>query len=69
MNKPQLPVQQYVPEQTIQHYLDALLQDAADELARTDAEVAAPRSGTGSDRAAPRGGRAQAGAPGRYYRA
>ena len=42
MNKPQLPVQQYVPEQTIQHYLDALLQDAADELARADAEVAAP---------------------------
>ena len=42
MNKPQLPVQQYVPEQTIQHYLDALLQDAADELARADAEVPAP---------------------------
>ena len=41
MNKPQLPVQQYVPEQTIQHYLDALLQDAADELARVDAVVPA----------------------------
>src|SRR5690606_25863488 len=32
MNNP-LPVQHYVPEQTIQSYLDALLQDAAMELA------------------------------------
>lgn len=31
MNKP-LPVQQYIPQQTIQSYLDALLQDASSEL-------------------------------------
>lgn len=31
MNKP-LPVQQYIPQQTIQCYLDALLQDASSEL-------------------------------------
>lgn len=36
MSKPLLPVQEFVPEQTIQHYLDALLQDAADELARAE---------------------------------
>ncbi len=34
-----LPVQHYVPEQTIQSYLDALLQDAAAELALAEAEV------------------------------
>jgi len=33
-----LPVQHYVPEQTIQSYLDALLQDAAAELALAEAE-------------------------------
>jgi len=38
MSKSRLPVQEFVPEQTIQHYLDALLQDAAVELARVDAE-------------------------------
>lgn len=38
MSKSRLPVQEFVPEQTIQHYLDALLQDAAEELARVDAE-------------------------------
>lgn len=31
MNKP-LPVEQYIPQQTIQSYLDALLQDASSEL-------------------------------------
>ncbi len=36
MSKPLLPVQEFVPEQTIQHYLDALLQDAAEELARAE---------------------------------
>lgn len=41
MSKSSLPVQEFVPEQTIQHYLDALLQDAAEELARVDAEPAA----------------------------
>lgn len=42
MNKP-VSLQQYFPEQTIQSYLDALLQDAAVELAATEAEaVAAP---------------------------
>ncbi|MFA5677917.1 MAG: CheW domain-containing protein [Pseudomonas sp.] len=34
-----LPVQHFVPEQTIQSYLDALLQDAAAELALSDAQV------------------------------
>lgn len=34
-----LPVQHFVPEQTIQSYLDALLQDAAAELALVEAEV------------------------------
>ena len=42
MSKPLLPVQEFVPEQTIQHYLDALLQDAADELARAEQESLAP---------------------------
>ncbi|SDR97742.1 purine-binding chemotaxis protein CheW [Halopseudomonas litoralis] len=37
MNNP-LPVQHYVPEQTIQSYLDALLQDAAAELALAEQE-------------------------------
>jgi len=41
MSKSRLPVQEFVPEQTIQHYLDALLQDAAEELARVEA-VPAP---------------------------
>lgn len=42
MNKP-VSLQQYFPEQTIQSYLDALLQDAAVELAVAEAEsVAAP---------------------------
>ena len=40
MSKSRLPVQEFVPEQTIQHYLDALLQDAAVELARVEAEPA-----------------------------
>jgi purine-binding chemotaxis protein CheW len=39
MNK-SLAVQQFVPEQTIQSYLDALLQDAAAELAVTGQTVA-----------------------------
>lgn len=34
-----LPVQHFVPEQTIQSYLDALLQEAAAELASTQAQV------------------------------
>ncbi len=42
MNKP-LPVQHFIPEQTIQSYLDALLQDAAAEL--EIAELAAPPPG------------------------
>lgn len=37
-----LPVQHFVPEQTIQCYLDALLQDAAAELALAEAVPAAP---------------------------
>ena len=37
-----LPVQHFVPEQTIQCYLDALLQDAAAELALAEAVNAAP---------------------------
>lgn len=38
-----LPVQEFVPEQTIQSYLDALLQDAAAELALAEQdEVTAP---------------------------
>lgn len=42
MNKP-VSLQQYFPEQTIQSYLDALLQDAAVELAAAEAQsVAAP---------------------------
>ncbi|HDZ55260.1 MAG TPA: chemotaxis protein CheW [Pseudomonas xinjiangensis] len=41
MNKP-LALQQFIPEQTIQSYLDALLQDAAVELAMAEAEIAAP---------------------------
>lgn len=42
MNKP-VSLQQYFPEQTIQSYLDALLQDAAVELAAAEAEsVAVP---------------------------
>ncbi|GAA6130601.1 CheW domain-containing protein [Halopseudomonas sabulinigri] len=40
MSKSRLPVQEFVPEQTIQHYLDALLQDAAEELAREEAAPA-----------------------------
>ena len=40
MSKSSLPVQEFVPEQTIQHYLDALLQDAAEELARVEVETA-----------------------------
>ena len=36
-----LAVQQFVPEQTIQSYLDALLQDAAAELAVAE-QVTAP---------------------------
>lgn len=39
-----LPVQHYVPEQTLQCYLDALLQDAAAELAQ--AEAVEPQAGT-----------------------
>lgn len=35
-----LPVQHFVPEQTIQSYLDALLQDAAAELELTETEPA-----------------------------
>lgn len=35
-----LPVQEFVPEQTIQSYLDALLQDAAAELALAETAVA-----------------------------
>tara|TARA_R110000751_G_scaffold30179_2_gene77411 strand:+ start:7351 stop:8109 length:759 start_codon:yes stop_codon:yes gene_type:complete len=38
MSKSRLPVQEFVPEQTIQHYLDALLQDAAEELARVEVD-------------------------------
>ena len=38
MNKP-VSLQQYIPEQTIQSYLDALLQDAAVELALAEPEV------------------------------
>lgn len=34
-----LPVQHYVPEQTLQCYLDALLQDAAAELAQAESTV------------------------------
>lgn len=41
MSKPLLPVQEFVPEQTIQHYLDALLQDAAEELARVEQDNSA----------------------------
>lgn len=41
MNKP-LPVQQYIPQQTIQCYLDALLQDASSELLQTEAMEAPP---------------------------
>lgn len=44
MNDPQ-PLQHFVPEQTIQSYLDALLQDAAAELALSEAPeplIAAP---------------------------
>jgi purine-binding chemotaxis protein CheW len=41
MNKP-LPVQQYIPQQTIQNYLDALLQDASSELLLAEQEPAAP---------------------------
>lgn len=41
MNNP-LPVQHYVPEQTIQCYLDALLQDAATELALAEQAQALP---------------------------
>ena len=37
-----LPVQHFVPEQTIQCYLDALLQDAAAELALAESVAAAP---------------------------
>jgi purine-binding chemotaxis protein CheW len=40
MNKP-LPVQQYIPQQTIQNYLDALLQDASSELLLAEQEPAA----------------------------
>ncbi|MEH6565519.1 MAG: CheW domain-containing protein [Halopseudomonas sp.] len=40
MSKSRLPVQEFVPEQTIQHYLDALLQDAAEELAREESAPA-----------------------------
>ena len=40
MSKSRLPVQEFVPEQTIQHYLDALLQDATEELARVETEPA-----------------------------
>lgn len=38
MTKP-LPVQQFVPEQTIQCYLDSLLQDAAQELALAEQQT------------------------------
>lgn len=42
MSNPSLPVQEFVPEQTIQSYLDALLQDAAAELALAEtAEIPA----------------------------
>ena len=41
MNKP-VSLQQYFPEQTIQSYLDALLQDAAVELAMGDASPVEP---------------------------
>ena len=40
MNKP-LPVQQYIPQQTIQSYLDALLQDASSELLLAEQEPVA----------------------------
>jgi purine-binding chemotaxis protein CheW len=40
MNKP-LPVQQYIPQQTIQNYLDALLQDASSELLLAEQEPVA----------------------------
>lgn len=40
MNKP-LPVQQYIPQQTIQSYLDALLQDASSELLLAEQESVA----------------------------
>ena len=43
MNNPFQPVQEFVPEQTIQSYLDALLQDAAAELALGEMDpLAAP---------------------------
>lgn len=40
MNKP-LPVQQYIPQQTIQSYLDALLLDASSELLLAEQESVA----------------------------
>lgn len=40
MNK-SLPVQQYIPQQTIQSYLDALLQDASSELLLAEQEPVA----------------------------
>ena len=43
MNKP-LPVQQYIPQQTIQNYLDALLQDASSELLLAEQVPAVPAS-------------------------
>lgn len=39
MSKP-LPVQQFIPQQTIQSYLDALLQDATEELSLAEQEPA-----------------------------
>lgn len=41
MTKP-LPVQQFIPQQTIQSYLDALLQDAAEELTLAEQAVELP---------------------------
>lgn len=51
MNNP-LPVQHYVPEQTIQSYLDALLQDAAMELALAE-QAPSPQPVAGPEPIAP----------------
>ena len=41
MSKP-LPLQQFIPQQTIQSYLDALLQDATEDLSVAEQPEAAP---------------------------